>query len=326
MVDVMDEHMTHPEPTALEIAVLQTVLYGDVFDFPLSLEEIHHYLIYPRPIGVEQVAQILQQSQWLQDRLCRLNGYYALEGRQTLFERRAAREQATRELLPVARRYARWIARMPFVRMVALTGALAVRSPEHAHDDLDYFIVAAEGRVWLARAFAILIVRVGRLFGVEVCPNYVASETALRQRVHNLYLAREVAQAIPLYGLAVFEHLRDENRWVLAILANALPVLYPEPEVRLGPGWGMLKRACEFVLCGRLGDALEQWEYRRKYRRFVREAVSNGSAARIAPDEIKGHFHDHGRWVLQRFADRLQSVGLKMPENAANESNHEARD
>jgi hypothetical protein len=236
------------------------------------------------------------------------DGYVAVNSE--LIPVRAARSAVSERMWAQAQTYGRWLARLPFVRMVALTGALAMHNPSGENDDLDYLIVTARGRVWLARGFAVLLVRLARLRGTVICPNYVLAEDALKQSRQDLYIAHEVTQVVPLYGRSVYETLRAANRWTDIYLPNARCVFRDEAESHAEPIWAGLKRILEGVLSGKIGDALEGWEYRRKLRRFARDMQTPHSAARLDNTQVKGHFHDHGHLVLQRYRELLRCYDL----------------
>jgi hypothetical protein len=207
----------------IEEAILRTILYADVFYFPMTAREIHHFLIADTPTSLQSIEEALTCS----PRLARLvetdDIYFARAGRSDLIRLRIERERASHELWSRALFYGRWLARLPFVRMVALTGALAMRNAANARDDVDYVLVTAEHRVWLARAFAIVLVRLGRLRGITLCPNYVLAEGALEQERHDLFIAHEVAQMVPISGFDVYHTMRDCNRWVSAECRFHLP-------------------------------------------------------------------------------------------------------
>ncbi|MBI5670456.1 MAG: hypothetical protein HZC41_20885 [Chloroflexi bacterium] len=295
----------------IDAAILRTVLYADVFHFPLTPAELHHFLIYDQPVSAAVVADRLARSALLQQKLVCKQGYITCCGREDLIVRRLSRDAAALELWPLALRYGLWLSRLPFVRMVALTGALAMRNPTHARDDLDYLLVTIPRRVWLARAFSILLVRLARLQGVEICPNYVLAESSLAQEQRDIFIAHEVTQMVPLYGHDLYRHLRDCNPWVGAHLANADDVFYAQAERPLGHGWRILKTLLERLLAGRVGDALEDWEYRRKLRRFAAQMRTPYSAAQLDEGRVKGHFNDHGHFVLREYAARLREHGLE---------------
>lgn len=65
----------------IEAAILRTVLYANIFSFPLTVEEIHHFLIDEQPASLETVRDTLQESTALQ-RWLRYERGYVLYGAQ----------------------------------------------------------------------------------------------------------------------------------------------------------------------------------------------------------------------------------------------------
>lgn len=302
--------------SSIEDAILRTILYADVFSFPLTVPELHHFLIAPMPISRAQIESALRTSPWLATALHEVDGYWVCAGRGDLVAVRQQRERAAASLLPAALYWGRWMARLPFVRMVAITGALAVRNCADDRDDLDYLLVTAAGRVWLTRLLAVVIVRVARLRGVILCPNYVVAETALTQQRRDLFVAHEIAQMLPVYGRAVYDAMRQHNGWVSGFMANADDPLYATGEYTMGGGWREIKRLAETMLAGKPGDALEAWEHRRKLRRFAAQMSTPHSDARLDAQHVKGHFRDHGHPVLTQYADRLRRHRLDEADDA----------
>ena len=208
--------------TRVEEAILRTVIYADIFNFPLTHAELHHYLITETPVSQTQVEQALASSPFLQRELNIQSLYIVCAGREELIPLRVQRDNASLKLWSLALDYGRALGRLPFVRMVALTGALAMRNAAAHDDDLDYVLVTAPGRVWLARAFAIVLVRLAKRRGIVVCPNYLLAESALAQQKQDLFVAHEVTQMIPLYGRALYERMRAQNHWVATISPTRL--------------------------------------------------------------------------------------------------------
>ncbi len=298
--------VSHPTlifaPAPAETAILRTLVYADIFDFPLTPAEIHHYLIAERA-SLDAVRAALTSSAWLAARVTRLDGCFAVGDRAEVGLLREARQRHSATLWFLARRWAARIGCLPFVRMVAVTGALAMDNSS-AGDDIDFLVVAAPGRVWLARALTIALVRVARLGGVGLCPNYVLSQSALAQDRHDLYVAHDLAQMVPLVGHAVYAEMRAANEWVVEFLPHARHPLHSEPELAPRNWLRALQRLGERLLSGPLGDALEAWERRRKLRKFSSAAQKPGSAAQLDADHVKGHFDDHGHFVLAEYEKR----------------------
>ena len=74
-------------------AVLRTLLYADIFDYPLTPAEIQHYLIETRASRAA-VLDALENCAWLAARITHSQGYVTLAGRQAIGALRAEREQA----------------------------------------------------------------------------------------------------------------------------------------------------------------------------------------------------------------------------------------
>jgi hypothetical protein len=295
----------------IEEAIIRTVFYADIFNFPMMPAEIHHFLIADDAHTLEEIESALAESPILADALEQTHGYVMCSERRELVALRGAREKASAKLMPQAQHFGRWLARLPFIRMVALTGALAMHNAASTHDDLDYILVTKTGRVWTARAFAILVVRLGKLRGMTVCPNYVLAETALEQTRHDLYIAHEVAQMIPFYNLSIYDAIRGRNTWAASFLPNAHQPFYPQPVYVPRYGWAFIKRLSEWLLGGRIGDAIEQWEYTRKKRRFDAEmARQPHHAALIDSQQVKGHFQNHGHPTMRKYWMKLAQYDL----------------
>jgi hypothetical protein len=225
---------------------------------------------------------------------------------------REDRAESNRQLWAAARRYAIALAALPFVRMVAVTGSLAVYNSRNAADDIDYLIVTTPGRLWLARFFAVMLTHVGHLRRVALCPNYLITLDALEQPDRSLFTAHELAQMVPLYGLEVYRRLVAANAWARAYLPNAFAAAPPTAPVALPKFWRVCKAAAEGLLQGALGERWEGWERARKIRRLRARAGRAGTlAAQFNAQRCKGHMEDYGRRVAEAYAERLHTAGLE---------------
>lgn len=292
----------------LKSAVLKTVAYADVFDYPLRAEEIQRYLIGVQA-NQEEVDAVLIDELMQVSRLRFTQGYYTLANREGLVQLRQKREQIASQRWPAALRYGKWIAALPYVRMVAVTGALAMSNEEGA--DLDYLVVTANGRLWLCRAMVMILVRMARRFGDEICPNYFLAESALRLGETNLYTAHEVAQMIPLSGMNVYQRMRELNAWMLAYLPNAVDAprqasLAAQPKGLIPP----VRKWAEKILSFSPVQWIEDWEMRRKVRK-LRAQETPGAETDFCSERCKGHFGGYGWKTQQTYLARLRALGLE---------------
>ncbi len=299
--------MDSPGREQIERAILKTVLYSDLFDYPLTPAEVAHYLVDVIS-DTEQIKEVLAAPMWLDGQIGQVEGYVTIRGREVIVNRRRDRAHASRGLWRLARCYAGILCRLPFIRMVAVTGALAMDNSDE-HDDVDVLLVTAPGRVWLARAFAIAVVLAGRLTRARLCPNYVLSQEVLSIEPRSVYVAHEFAQMVPMYGFDVYRRLKAANPWALQLLPNAMQPLRQEPEYRLGWLSRRFKGIGERFLGGRLGDRLEAWEMRRKISKFNSMRAAPGSVV-FNRDQVKGHFEDHGGRISVQYQSLLEQYRL----------------
>jgi hypothetical protein len=270
-----------PECDAAEInrAVLRTVAYGDMFEYPLRDAEVHRYLhgIHATPaLTAEALARCSAPGGPLSLR----EGYYTLRGREALVDTRRERAARAAELWPQALRYGAILAGLPFVRLVAVTGSLAWDNVKHSAD-IDYLIVAEPDHLWTCRWLVSLVKRIARRRGTRLCPNYIVSTRALAALRCDLYDAYELASMIPLVGIETYQAMRRANPWTTRYLPNAAGA--PETTERRVQGANGLARMSEALLRSPLGATIERYEmsYRRgKIKRARIRSIGNNGASR----------------------------------------------
>lgn len=282
-------------------AVLYTLAYSDVFDYPLTVGEIWRYLI-GRQVPQEKVGVVLETLAGVETD----GRFYYLSGRAAITEIRRARADVAAQMWSRVGRYAATIAQLPFVRMVALTGALAVVNAR-ANDDYDFLIVTEPGYLWLTRALVIaLVVRPSALWGDEICPNYFITADNLAFHSRDLFTAHELTQMVPVVGQELYADLRARNAWVDAFLPNAqgAPSQFRDNS-RTAARW-LSRRLAEPLLRNNLGERLDRWEMTRKIPQLVQE-FPNPEVA-LGRNQCKGHTGAHRTWVRERFAERVRRV------------------
>lgn len=305
-LEIMREQKTDERTTE----VLKPIFYADIFDFPLTFEEIYHFLEFKA--APDEVETLLDQA--LEDGdLVLVDGYYSLPGKTHLVANRRERWQASQVLWPKAIYYGRWIASLPFVGMVSVTGSLAVDNPRDGVDDIDYLIVTHPNRLWLCRALIILMVRYGHRQGVHLCPNYLITKNALYFEENNLFTAREMVQMVPLYGQAFYLEMRQINDWVTDFLPQGQGLNLDELDDQLAPVQKMIKRLGEFVLGNIVGDWLEKILQTIQITKHTRLVAQNGTVDQVifTADVCKGHYDGHNNKIMTAYRERVRAYELE---------------
>ena len=285
-------------------SIFHTLTYADIFDYPLTASEVYRYLTSANT-SFEDVTQLLENN----DLFSRIEGYYSLRGREEIVEVRKRRAEVASQLWPQAAHYGGIIASLPFVRMVAVTGSLAMSNTDEGKD-IDYLIVTAPNHLWTCRAFALLVTRFAKLEGVNLCPNYLITTNALKLEQHSLYVAHELAQMIPLSGMEIYDELRRLNDWMVDYLPNSLMAPEMPDRVKLMQKRPLIQKALEILLRLPFVTWFEKWEMDRKIARLTREQ-SSSSESYFSADVCKGHIDKHGQKTEHAIKEKLKQAALE---------------
>jgi hypothetical protein len=298
----------------LEKAVLRTLAYADVFDYPMTGEEVGRWLI--------RIQNPESRIQNLRDVLGRLRKqvlitkkgeFYCLKGREEVFDLRERREKNAVVKWKVARRVGKWLRVIPTVKMVAVTGALAMNNCDE-EDDVDLMIVTASGWLWTTRLVVTLVLE---LLGLrrkpgdvrvanKVCVNVWLDEGDLgvKPGKYGLYLAHEVLQAEPVVVKEdVYKRFLRTNEWVRGWLPygwewRKKKLVQVQVQEKIEEKGSRLRSNSSLV--ERLAYGFQRWYMRRKK---TREVVS----------ETRAMFHpeDVGRKIMSKFKARMLKLQLK---------------
>ena len=297
--------MSDTSSPSLERAILEALAYSDIFDYPLTLDELHRYL--PVSTTREELKISIPQSCVSQPSGCGKQEYFSLPNRSAIVDLRLEREAASRPAFRRALSYGKILALFPFVRMVAMTGSLAVLNLSK-NADMDFMLITVPKRLWIARAFAVSFGRLMRIAGDRICVNLLVSENALEWPRHDLYSAREMGQMIPIAGPDMYLRLREANLWVETFLPNASSTPGHSPNQAVETG-SLVQHLFEFLFPSRLATWLDGFLMDLQLRKIALK-YGRGSETNFNRDVCQGNFHNHRTWADEHFHARLTALGL----------------
>src|SRR5690606_32186099 len=246
------ETRSHSEFT-LEQSILRTLLYFDLFQYPLLPEEIFKFLGTNSiaPHDVDQALDELRRA----GRVHRYGTLYGLRADEGLAGRRLRGNQLAQRMSAFAHRRGRFIGAFPFVRAVMASGSFS-KGYMDENSDLDFFVVTVPGRLWIARMLIAIYKRVFLLNNHKYCCcNYFITEDHLEIEEKNLFTATELATLVPVCGRSVYRRLMRANSWVSEYFPNFRVTVPDIPEVRSS----LIKRSVEVALAGKAGEALTRF-------------------------------------------------------------------
>lgn len=193
-------------------AIIKALLYSDIFDYPLTAEEIFERLEIPCG-DIHAVKTELHQL--VEARVVYLfEEFYSLRNDVSLAIRRSAGNKMAKDIMPRAFRRSRLIFSFPFVRAVMISGSLSKNFLDKS-GDIDFFIVTAPGKVWLTRGLLALFQRIV-LFNSHkyFCVNYYIDHDHLGLDERNIFTATELITLKPICGTEHYKKLLESNSWI----------------------------------------------------------------------------------------------------------------
>ena len=292
-------------------AIIKTLLYSDIFSYPLTANEIYDRLELPCD-DIDVVESELQQLV-ATNVVFRFDEFYALHNDVRLAIRRSGGNKMAREIMPLAVRRSRLIYSFPFVRAVMISGSLS-KDFMDKDADIDFFIVTEPGKVWLTRGLLALFQRLV-LFNSHkyFCVNYYIDHHHLGLDERNIFTATELITLKPVCGNEHYATLIRDNEWVKHYYPQFKPVV-PASEKSLA--WWP-KRFFERML-GPFSENLDAFVMKklsqRAYKIYGRhfEKRDFDVAFKAAPHVSKNHRGNYQRKITDKFNQRVAAFFREM--------------
>jgi hypothetical protein len=202
-------------------SVINTLLYFDIFHYPLTTAEIFQYLQTNHVTKSD--VQTKLDSLVDDSVLFRLGKFYSPQNNPELEVRRVKGNNLAHQCLSLARKRAKLISNFPFVRAVMISGSLSKEYMDEK-SDFDFFIVTEKKRLWIARTLLVMYKRIF-LFNSHkyFCVNYFVDSAHLEIEEKNLFTATELATLIPIVDEGHYPALMNTNRWLATFFPNYSP-------------------------------------------------------------------------------------------------------
>ena len=213
--------------------LLGTIAYYDVFGLPLTAFEIWEHRIAmdgpeeDRRLPLRDIIRALGEDS-LAGRIDTRDGFYFLKGRESLVDSRLRKDKVSSAKLKRVRRLARLLSSVPFVRMIGVTGSLAMKQSD-TESDWDLLVVLKAGHIWTGRTIltgflhAIGKRRHGEWSRDRACLNYYVTDDHLEISSKDLFSASEYRFLIPVVGEDVFRRFELRNSWIAELKPNFRP-------------------------------------------------------------------------------------------------------
>lgn len=232
--------------------ILKTLGYFDLFHYPLTVEEI--YLFHADANSIDSINTALL-SLMEEGIVFKLDLFYALQNDRALVQRRCTGNCLAIKHMKTAQKVAKLLSRFPYVKGIAVSGSLSKNYADEK-SDIDFFIITASNRLWVARTLMHLYKKFTFITGRQhwFCMNYYVDEAALEIAEKNIFTAMEIVTLIPMQGKSGFNNFIENNQWTKKYFPLHHTSTTHLPEIT--PGW--CRTFFEKLFNGRIGDNVDK--------------------------------------------------------------------
>lgn len=293
-------------------AILSTFAFFDMFDFPLSREEVEEYL-YKLPLDEHQINIYLKNSALLSYS----EGLYCLKGREENFFKNQERREIAKKLWKKVNRFREVFNLIPFIRLIAIGNNLAYDNPTKK-SDIDLFIITKPDRMFTARIFITILTHLlgarrykNKIKGRFCLSFYITEDNLEMEKLaieDDIYLAYWIKTLQPVSGdYQSYIDFIDHNRKLLEQFFKT-PINYQKRRYRTNRGLIKIIRTWqENMLSGKFGDKFEEklknWQLKRSRLKFetMNEKAKKEASIIIGEKILKFHNIDRRQYYKERW-------------------------
>lgn len=301
--------------------ILATVIYYDGLNYPLTAFEVWKYLIrldyygHGGEVLIITLAQVVQhlQSKELNKRIEHSSGFYFLKGRKDLVAKRIANSKISAGKIKKLQRIVWWLRFLPFVRMVGITGALAMKNAR-VSSDWDLLIVLKYGKIWTGRTLVTSVLhflkkrRHKSNIADRVCLNFFVTDQSLEVITKDLFSANEYMFLFPLYGYEVYTKFQIKNQWIRNMKpAYALGELAPFKTMTDSRASKRIRKIGEVIFSPKW---IEQVLKKLEKKRIMCNPKTHqeGSLVYANDDALVFLPNPHGPAVFEKFKEKIEEL------------------
>lgn len=291
-------------------AILTTLLYSDIFHFPLSQDELWRFLLSKRTLSSTAFEEGLQA---IRKRILYKEGFYCLRGRGEIIDKRIRQLGEQKKKLAIASAAAGYLCTIPSVLFIGISGGLALGDAGE-EDDIDFFIITQRGRLWTSRILIlVLLERMGirrrkgeKHTANKICTNLLIEETALSwpSDKHDVYSAHEIVQMKPLFDRDnIYRRFIESNGWIGSYFPNFSLDLTERIIFKKHREYVSLNVLHRFMEMPLIDNFVKGFQEQTMKKHLTNETITS--------DFLALHPHDYRSEILVEFGKKLRRYGLE---------------
>jgi hypothetical protein len=216
----------------LEKAVIKTIIYYDIFDYPLTVVELWQWL-WKYKCKLSELVFCLENGEDLRRQIETKNGFYFLKGRKDLLNTRKTRRDYSVNKWKIALKATKFLRTIPFIKTIMLCNSIAYFNAEK-DSDIDFFIIVKEKYLWLTRFLITSTLHILRLrrhgnkINNRICLSFYITDNNLDleklYNKNNMYLHAWIKDLVPIFDRDTYANLWVANNWIKNYIPNIVPI------------------------------------------------------------------------------------------------------
>ena len=285
----------------------------------LELAELHKYLhrngnngrrptlieITKALYGLRKIGLVFEQE-----------NVFSVAGCSDAGKQKEKRAEMSKEKIERLRTPLKWLAVLPFLNAIAITGSVAMNNATKS-SDLDLLIIVKPGRIWTTRILAMIVTqffgkrRYGKKITDRICLNYFIADS-MEAPTQNIASANMLASACPILGKENFAAFISRNRWMEKFLYQChdaeaiapIQINYPsKTSIVLGK-----------LLGGKFGDwtecLLKKWQTARIKKKLAGKTDTDQLI--FTDDILMLHYpNPKNKIVMERYQNKIKEIYAK---------------
>lgn len=297
--------------------VLKTLLYYDMFSFPLNKEELFAFMP-TNSLSRDEFNSYVEE--FLQDEATRFaeqDGYFYVKPNSHYIELRKLKKEPTERMWRIARWVTHIVKRFPYVRCIIISGSLSKNNSDKKAD-LDMMLITEPGRLWVARTMLMLFKKIFLLNSYKFfCINYYITSDHLELEDKNIFTATEVAYVKATYNTELADEFVKANGWIKQYFPNYSfgDSRFTSPGCRPNNRQSLIQKFWELLIPSSFAAKLDKYFMEKtvehwKHRFAKVDPKDREQMFRSTSSVSKAHPHNMQKLVLTRYSDRLKEFNL----------------
>lgn len=290
-------------------ALLCTMLYSDIFNFPLTEEELWLDIMSGKKISKDTVRKTVKS---LSKFISYKNGFFCVAGREKIINKRKERIKIAQKKIKIAVSVAKYLSHIPTILFIGITGRLSHIDADR-DDDIDIFVITKKNTIWATRLVLLGVLEFMKVRRTrndknpanKICPNLIIEESALIWPVEkrDLYTAHEIVHILPLFVRNnIYQKFLAKNEWINRFYPNRKGNYSQEHYFEKQKSYIIIK-TISFIL------TLPLFEY--IFDKLQRIYMKNKRTKEIVlPNFLAFHPRDYREKTLNNFTSKIKQYGL----------------